>query len=221
MANSKVYADHVAAFKMFADYVAAHGDTYGFSFEEQAEFATELVSLNSAYDNYTNTAELNRITIEVMRRRYDETDRILRFQRLRLKISAIDLPTEAMEAFGVRVDSDMHEDDTPIDFAPENVIQQLVHLVSRLMAFDSRKMSHHPIGKSANVQGIAIWVAYVTSDSQAPSRDQYKILADAGRPVFNVTHSPDKIGMVCYVITAYRNRQGLSPESKPVVFPVF
>ncbi len=82
MATSKIYVDHVAVFKMFADYVPANGDTYGFSTEDQTTIASELVTLNMAYANYQDTTNVTRVFIEVMRRRYDETDKILRFQRL-------------------------------------------------------------------------------------------------------------------------------------------
>ena len=221
MATSKIYADHVAAFKMFADYVAANGDTYGFSTEDQTTIASELVTLNTAYANYQDTTNVTRVFIEVMRRRYDETDKILRFQRLRLKTSGINLPAEAVLAFGVHVDSERRGRVEPPTFAPEVVIQKLVHLVSRLNAIDSRSGSERYLGKPDDADSIAIYVCYVASGSPVPEREQYAAIPDSGRTVFNITHTSDKVGMICYVITAYRNRRGVSPESVPISFPVF
>lgn len=73
-----------------------------------------------------------------------------------------------------------------------------------------------------DVTNIIRYVTYTAAGDPTPSRGDYgDDIESAGHTAYDIIHGSDKMGMTCYLITAYANARGeLGPKSEPLPFPV-
>ena len=222
MAVRKKYADWNAALNIFADYAVANGLDYQFSQAQIDEVNAERVNWNTAWANAQDAANRTPVIIEILDRRYEETDGIVRFHRMRLKFSGLNLPAEAIAAFGVHVDAERRTKLPTIDFAGVNDVESIMHLHTRIYTHDPRQGSERHYRKPDDVASIIHYTAYTAPGGPQPERAAYGAgVTITGRTIFTINHAPDTVGQVCWLITAYHNSSGNGPESEPISFPVY
>lgn len=221
MAVAKRYSDMMAELTTAADFVAISGLDWGFTAEDQAEYAARLISYGSAYNTYADLTLRTVIVTAAMKRQWDGANALMRKHQQRLKHSGLDLSDEVIVAIGVPVDSPRRGVVDPPNYAPGMQVQTQKHLISQINAYDPSPGAENRTGKPKDVSSIRIWIYYAEPSDPAPAFPDYTTIPDVTRIVFDIRHTLAQVGKVCYVITAYRNNRGVGPRSVPISFPVF